>query len=85
MLTWKIGAEEDAVWSDKLIHSRECSFVCSQCSLVIKTPEVLQDFVVRQRASHVFGKNGDSWGEERSTSAHVSKYDFHVWILAFLA
>jgi hypothetical protein len=85
MLTWKIGAEEDAVGSDKLIHSRECSFVRTQCSLVIKTPEVLQDFVVRQRASHVFGKDGDSWGEERGASAHVSKYNFHIWILAFLA
>jgi hypothetical protein len=40
---------------------------------------------MRQRASHVFGKNGDSWSEERCASAHVSKYNFHMWIFAFLA
>lgn len=85
MLTWKIGAEEDAIWSNKFIHSRKSGFVCTQGCLVIKTLEVLQDFVMCQWASHVSGKNGDSRSQEWRASAHMCEYNFDMRIPALLA
>lgn len=85
MLTRKIGTKKDAVWSDKFIHSGEGSFMGTQRCLVIKTLEVLQEFIMRQQTSHVPGKNCDSSGEEWRSPAHVRQNNLDIWVLAFLA